>query len=175
VPEDQQTIESEWVTGQSGTQLSFCSESSLVRDWGVGFDWARAPLKHLVFAFRQLRLAHFRRRHEEQLNFLWSSLLCVTPQSTSLSGASACQLPIHDFTGLGPNQRAGKQAVPCTLQKINWVRLQLALPWFTPRDSRSGLQVETNPLAYGHLPSHNLAEDALERNFFCDRVQIVSH
>src|ERR1700674_924229 len=59
--------------------------------------------------------------------------------------------------------------------KRNWMQLQLALSWFTPRQSRGGLQVEINPLGCGHLPSYNLAEDALNRYLFRDRVQMVSH
>jgi hypothetical protein len=59
--------------------------------------------------------------------------------------------------------------------KSNSMQLQLVLPWFILRDSRSGLQVERNPLGYSHLPSDNLAEDALNRNFFRDRAQMVSH
>ena len=55
------------------------------------------------------------------------------------------------------------------------MQLQLVHPWFILRGSRSGLQVETNPLSYGHLPSDNLAEDALNRNFIQDRAQMVAH
>jgi hypothetical protein len=55
------------------------------------------------------------------------------------------------------------------------MRLRRPLPWITPLDLRSGLQVETGPLGPGHLPSYNLAEDSFKRNFFRDQTRMVSH
>src|ERR1700730_2585630 len=65
------------------------------------------------------------------------------------------------------------RSVSVVFVKSNWMRLQLVLPWFTPRDSRGGLQTETKSLGYCHLPSYDLAEDALKRDFLRCRAKFV--
>lgn len=67
------------------------------------------------------------------------------------------------------------QSISAVFLKRNWRPLQCALPRFIPRDSRGGLQTETKSLGYCHLPSCNLAKDALKRGFLRYRARLVSH